>query len=85
MICKNEIRIASHIDAVCIAEMSKNFVESGLGWSWTPSRVIKEIKSKNSNVIVSLDEKKVTGFAVMEYFYNEARLNFFGVHIKFRR
>lgn len=85
MICNDEIRVANCVDAICIAEMSRDFIESGLRWSWTPSRVIKEIKSKNSNVIVSLNEKIVIGFAVMEYFHNEARLNLFGVHSKYRR
>jgi ribosomal-protein-alanine N-acetyltransferase len=85
MICSNEIRVANFFDAVSIAKMSRDLVESGLGWSWIPSRVVKEMKSKNSNVIVTLDEKKVIGFAVMKYYENEARLNLFGVHSKYRR
>ena len=85
MICSDEIRVAKCVDAVCIAEMSKDIVESGLGWSWTPSHVIEEINSKNANVIVTLEGNKVIGFAVMKYFDSEARLNLFGVHSKYRR
>ena len=67
MICNDEIRVAKCVDAVFIAEMSRDIVESGLGWSWTPSHVIEEINSKNSNVIVTLKGNIVIGFAVMNY------------------
>lgn len=77
--------MAKSIDAASIAEMSRDIIESGLGWSWTPSHVIEEINSKNSNVIVTMQGNKVIGFAVMKYFDNEARLNLFGVDPKYRR
>ncbi len=85
MICSEEIRLATFDDARCIAEMSKNLVESGLGWSWTSSRVAREIKAKNVNVIVAVKESIILGFAVMRYFDDEARLNLFAVHPKHRR
>ncbi len=77
--------MANSNNAVFIAEMSRDLVESGFKWSWTPSAVIKEIKSKNSNVIVTLNENKVIGFAVMKYYDCEARLNLFAVHLNYRR
>jgi len=85
MICNNEIRLAARGDALCIAQMSRDIVESGLGWSWTPAHVIEEINSKQANVIVTLHGNKMIGFAVMKYFDNEARLNLFGVDPKYRR
>jgi len=85
MICSEGIRLAKSGDAVRIAEMSRDIIEMGLGWSWTPSRVIKEMNEKNSNVIVTLEGNEVIGFAVMKYLDGEARLNLFGVHPNHRR
>ncbi len=85
MICSVEIRLAKSSDAVCIAEMSRDIIEFGLGWSWTPSRVIKEMNDKSSNVIITLEGNEVIGFAVMKYLDGEARLNLFGVHPNHRR
>ena len=85
MICNEEIRLAKINDAVCIAEMSRDLIESGLGWSWTSSRLIREINVNNSNVIVTVEGNEIIGFAVMKYLYGEARLNLFAVHTKHRR
>ena len=85
MIRSEEIRLASFHDAHRIAEMSKNLIESGLGWSWTPLRVVREIKAKNANVIVTVEGSELIGFAVMRYLDDEARLNLFAVHPKHRR
>jgi ribosomal-protein-alanine N-acetyltransferase len=85
MICSEIIRLARINDTLCIAEMSRDLIESGLGWSWTPSRVAREINAKYSNVIVNVEGNEVVGFAVMKYFDSEARLNLFAVHPKHRR
>ena len=85
MIHSEAIRLAKRSDAVRIAEMSRDIIESGLGWSWTPARVALEINEKSSNVIVTLEGKEVIGFAVMRYLDSEARLNLFGVHPDHRR
>ena len=85
MICSEEIRLATICDALCIAEMSRDLIESGLGWSWTPSRVVREINEKYSNVVVTHEGNDIIGFAVMKYLDGEARLNLFGVHPYHRR
>ena len=85
MICNQQIRLAKTSDALLIAKMSRDLIESGLGWSWTPSRVSREIKATHSNVILSLEGNHVIGFAVMTYLDDEATLNLFGVHPKHRR
>ena len=79
------IQLAKPSDALLIAEMSRDLIESGLGWSWTPSRVAREIKGVNSNVILTLKENCVIGFAIMKYLNEEACLNLFGVHPNHRR
>ena len=85
MICSEEIRLARTRDALCIAEMSRDFIESGLGWSWTPSRVLRAIVDKSTNVLVGVERDEVIAFAVMQYSDAEARLDLFGVHPSHRR
>ncbi len=85
MISHEEIGLARISDALRIAEMSRDIIESGLGWSWTPSRVAREMDDKYTNVIVMRAENEVLGFAVMKYYEQEARLNLFGVHPDHRR
>ena len=85
MICSEQIRLARTSDAPRIGEMSRDFIESGLGWSWTPSRVLRAIDDKSSNVVVADEGSEVIGFAVMQYFDAEARLDLFGVHPSHRR
>ena len=85
MICNEEIRLAKISDSLRIAEMSRDLIESGLGWSWTPSRVAREINEQYSNVVVTLEGNDVIGFALMKYLDGEAHLNLFGVHPNHRR
>ena len=85
MICSDEIRLAKISDALSIAEMSRDLIESGLGWSWTPSRLVREINEKYSNVVVAHEGNDIIGFAVMKYLEGEARLNLFGIHPNHRR
>lgn len=85
MICSDTIRLANINDSFCIAEMSRDLIESGLGWSWTPSRVAREITEKCSNVIVTVEGDEILGFGVMKYSDCEARLNLFAVHPTYRR
>ena len=86
MICNEEfIRLAKISDSLRIAEMSRDLIESGLGWSWTPSRVVREINKENSNVVVTLKVNDAIGFAIMDYLDGEAHLNLFGVHQNHRR
>lgn len=85
MINNQAVRLAKSCDAVGIAEMSRDLIESGLRWSWTPARIIKEIRNRQANVVVSAEGSRLTGFAVMRYLEAEARLNLLGVHPDYRR
>ena len=77
--------MAKPSDALSIATMSRDLIESGLGWSWTPTRVLREIRNKQANVVVAAEGSRLTGFAVMRYLEAEARLNLLGVHPDYRR
>jgi ribosomal-protein-alanine N-acetyltransferase len=59
------IRFATRADALGIAEMSRDFIEQGLGWSWTRERILRSLRNRDSNAIVAVREADRAGFAIM--------------------
>ena len=45
-------------DAREIAEMSRDFVEQGLSWSWTPARVQHFIMGPDASVVVARRDRR---------------------------
>jgi len=80
-----DLRQAKIRDATQIGHLSRTIIEYELGWSWTPQRIIKKIKDKNTNVVVAVEGNHVVGFAVMGYLENEAHLDLFGVDPDYQR
>src|SRR5688572_5606063 len=74
---------ASHSRA--IAEMSREHIEYGLGWSWTQSRVLKAIQDEATNVAVILDGGAVLGFGIMRYGEQKAHLVLLAVAPQYRK
>lgn len=66
-------------DAEEIAEMSRDSIEGGLTWSWTPARVRRSILSRDSSVIVARRERRVAAFAIMHVGDEVAHLNLLAV------
>jgi len=85
MLKEYDIRQARIRDATKIGHLSRTIIEYELGWSWTPQRIAKKIKDKNTNVVVAVEENHVIGFAVMGYLENEAHLDLFGVDPNYQR
>ena len=85
MIIEYDLRQAKIRDATQIGNLSRTIIEYELGWSWTPQRIIKKIKNKNTNVVVAVEGNHVVGFAVMGYLENEAHLDLLGVDPKYQR
>lgn len=79
MISGAQIRLAKVSEARCIAVMSRDWIESGLGWSWTAPRVVGRIRGAHANVIVCVEGNRIAGFAIMSYSGNEAHLELLGV------
>jgi ribosomal-protein-alanine N-acetyltransferase len=79
MIAAPEISLAALADARAIALLSRDEIEQGLGWSWTPARVQRCIRDPQTNVIVARDGTAVIGFALMSYDADHAHLLLFGV------
>jgi ribosomal protein S18 acetylase RimI-like enzyme len=80
------IRLALPSEATAIADMSRDYIEQGLGWSWTPTRIAAAIADRSTNVVV-LQQRPIAlaGFAIMQYGERTAHLALLAVHPLQRR
>jgi [ribosomal protein S18]-alanine N-acetyltransferase len=77
--------LARAIDARQIAEMSRDLIEQGLTWSWTPARVQHFISGAESSVVVARREQRIAAFAIMHFGEDVAHLNLLAVSPEHRR
>lgn len=85
MITAPDIGLATSAEAEAIALFSRDEIEQGLRWSWTPERVRRAIRDRNTNVVVAREGERVVGFALMRYEDERAHLLLFGVASSRRR
>ncbi len=81
---QTNITLAHVNDAYSIATMSRDIIEHGLQWNWTPERIGRCILSPDINVVTAKDDSTVVGFGVMYYGYSKAHLNLLGVDASWR-
>jgi [ribosomal protein S18]-alanine N-acetyltransferase len=79
------IGLARASDAREIAEMSRDLIEQGLTWSWTPARVQHFIGGAESSVVVARREQRVAAFAIIHFGDDVAHLNLLAVAPEHRR
>lgn len=79
------INLAREADCDVIAGMSRDYVEHGLRWSWTPARVRRFVRHRECAVIVARDGRRIVGFAIMEFHDVHAHLNLLAVHPGYRK
>ena len=79
MIVVPTIRLAAIGDARAIAEMSRDQIEAGLAWSWTPERVRQAIRNASTNVAVAEEGGHIVGFGIMGYGEEKAHLSLLAV------
>ena len=81
------IRPAEPRDAPAIALMSRDFIESGLGWKYDAPRVMRAIRDRETLAVVACDAKSSTlnGFAIMEFGDERAHLVLLAVRPTNRR
>jgi len=77
--------LARPVDAREIAEMSRDLIEQGLTWSWTPARVQHFISGSESSVVVARRERRIAAFAIMHFGDEAAHLNLLAVASAHRR
>lgn len=74
------LRLAAPADAPAIARLSRDRIETGLGWSWTEARVLHSIGEAATNVVVAQGRgaapgpQPTLGFGIMRYRDDEAHL-----------
>jgi ribosomal-protein-alanine N-acetyltransferase len=80
MVARNiTLRFARLGDAASIALMSRELVESGLGWSWTPERVARSIRDRDTVALLGVDGARIVAFAIMHFGDERAHLNLLAV------
>jgi len=81
------IRLAEPRDAQPIAVMSRDFIESGLGWKYDAARVMRAIRDRETVAVVACDAKSaaINGFAIMEFGDERAHLVLLAVRPSQRR
>jgi len=79
------LRLARLADAVPIAHLSRDLIEYGLRWRWTPMRVAASIRAPNVNVLVACVRENIAGFAIMRYGDEDAHLDLLAVAPPHRR
>ena len=82
---KISIENAEEMDARWIAELSRDYIEFGMGWNWTANRVLKSIYSPSSLVVKASIRAGAVGFGIMSYRREKANLNLLAVSEDFRR
>ena len=68
------LRLATAEDAAHIAEMARDLIEHGLGWSWTRARVSRNLRHPDSSTVVACNGSQVVGFAIMYFGADHAHL-----------
>ena len=68
------IRLARRSDAPRMAAMSRDLIETGLGWRWRPERILACLRDRATNGLVAVERQRMIGFAVMKYLDEQAHL-----------
>jgi len=59
------LRLARRSDAPTLAAMSRDLIESGLGWHYRSDRIAQLIDDANTVAVVACDNARTMGFAIM--------------------
>jgi len=65
--------------------MSRLHIEYGLNWRWTPAKVKRHIKDKDTMVLIASKDGALAGFAIMRFGDYQAHLFLLAVQPDFRR
>jgi ribosomal-protein-alanine N-acetyltransferase len=79
------LRLAHPSEATAIAYLSRELIEYGLGWRWTPERIMASIRAVNTNVLVSAARQRIAGFGIMRYGDDDAHLDLLAVAPPYQR
>jgi ribosomal-protein-alanine N-acetyltransferase len=85
MLAELPVQLATAADAPQIARLSRDEIEYGLPWRWTPARVARCVRDPATNVAVVREDGRVIGFGIMSYREDDAHLLLLAVHPQRRR
>jgi ribosomal-protein-alanine N-acetyltransferase len=77
--CAITLRPALLNEATTLARMSRDLIEAGLGWRYTPQRMAALIADAETLAVVAFDGAQIQGFAVMSFGDTHAHLVLLGV------
>ena len=72
-------------DAGKIAAMSRDLIETGLGWSWGPERVERSISNKDTCALLACERERIVAFSIMHFGDEHAHLNLLAVRPSHQR
>ena len=76
---KLTLKLAAPADAATIAAMSRELIEAGLPWTWTPERVARNLAQPDTLVLTARDGVPLVGFAIMQFGDERAHLSLLAV------
>jgi [ribosomal protein S18]-alanine N-acetyltransferase len=79
------IRPASLHDTQTMAQMSRDLIEAGLNWRYTPARVAALMRERESQAVVACDGPQIVGFAIMHFGDEHAHLALLAVQANQQR
>ena len=85
MLSEHSIALAAPDDATRIASLSRDHVESGLGWRWTPERIVRVMRDASVNCVAARAQGELAGFGIMRYRDDDAHLALLAVDPRHRR
>jgi len=68
------LRPARVQEAQAMAEMSRELIEAGLDWRYTPRRIAALIGDPDTVALVACDAARIHGFAIMQFGDEQAHL-----------
>ena len=80
-----EISLARPSDAEALAIMSRDLIESGLGWGYRPERMAQLIAARETSALIAHERSRCAGFAVMSFGDERAHLVLLAVEPRYRR
>lgn len=81
----HQIELATADEAPVLAAMSRDLVETGLGWRWTARAIASRIRHRATNVVVARSGAGPVGFSIMAYGDDVANLLLLAVDVRCRR
>lgn len=79
------LALARLADVDQIARMSRDLIEDGLQWTWTPRRVAASVRRRDALVVVARAGERIAGFAIMRYGDDDAHLDLLAVDRDYRQ